>query len=620
MANTGPNNTPINFNKLKPKHQTGLGAIKQLNRYISKYKSTMVIGALFLTASNFFLIWIPVLIRQTMDEVEALRDQNFEIPPSIIETLFSTEASKILATNSLILIGTVMLYGILLFATRQTLIVTSRKIEFDIRNDIVKKLMCLPPRYFAENSSGETYVRATEDVGKVREYYGPVIMYSINTVTRAGFVLTMMFLVNPELTLWALIPLPLISIFAYWITGFIHTHSTIIQEQYSKLAGRAKETFSAIRLIKAYNRIDHEQLLFEAESESYRKKKLRLDMIESMFHPALNFLIGFSLLIVVWKGGEMVIEGSITVGNIAEFLIYVAYLIWPVAALGYTTNRFQRSLASWNRIEELMNEPIEIKESEGKTDKEIKGHIRFKNVAFKYPDSDEIVLKKLSFEINPGENIAIVGRTGSGKTSLVQLIPRLFDPVEGEIYLDGVNLKDWSLQNLREGIGFVPQETFLFSDTIGENIAFGSDDASETMIEAAAEKAQVKENILEFEKKFKTMLGERGITLSGGQKQRTAIARALIKDPRILIFDDSLSAVDTKTEEAILNHLRQELGGRTTIMISHRISTIKDADKIYYLEEGHIVESGTHESLLAKNGRYSAMYNKQILEQELAEI
>ncbi len=597
-----------------------MGAIKQLNRYIKKYKGTMILGALFLTASNAFLVWIPVLIRRTMDEVEKLGQEGFEVPSSIIQVLFSTEASKILATNSLILIGTVMLYGILLFATRQTLIVTSRKIEFDIRNDIVKKLMNLPQRYFAENSSGETYVRATEDVGKVREYYGPVIMYSINTVTRAGFVLTMMFLVNTELTLWALIPLPLISIFAYWITGFIHTHSTIIQEQYSNLAGRAKETFSAIRLIKAYNRIDHEQELFERESEDYRKKKLKLDMIESLFHPALNFLIGLSLLIVIWKGGEMVIEGTITIGNIAEFLIYVAYLIWPVAALGYTTNRFQRSLASWHRIEELMDEPIEIKDAEDKIDREISGHIEFRKAGFSYPGTDEMVLKDLSFEINPGENIAIVGRTGAGKTSLVQLIPRLFDPTEGEVLLDGENLKNWSLGTLRNAIGFVPQETFLFSDTIGENIAFGVDNPSESQIETAADKAQVKDNILDFEKKFKTMLGERGITLSGGQKQRTAIARALIKDPKILIFDDSLSAVDTKTEEAILKHLRQELSGRTTIMISHRISTIKDADTIYYLEEGQIVESGTHEDLLAKNGRYTAMYNKQLLEEELAQI
>jgi len=598
----------------------GLGAIKELNKYLKRYKGTMILGVLFLTASNFFLIWIPVLIRETMDEVESLSDAGFQIPDSIVQTLFNTEASALLAQNSLMLIGTVVLYGILLFATRQTLIVTSRKVEFDIRNDIVKKLMDLPQRYFTENSSGEIYVRATEDVGKVRDYYGPVIMYSVNTVTRAGFVLAMMFIVNTELTFWALIPLPFISIFAYWITGYIHTHSTIIQEQYSKMAGRAKETFSAMRLIKSFNRIDHEQELFEVESEDYRKKKLRLDMIESMFHPGLNFLIGISLLIVIWKGGEMVIEGTITVGNIAEFLIYVAYLTWPVAALGYTTNRFQRSLASWDRIRELLDEPIEIEDNDEKINAEVEGELEFRHVSFKYPDSDEYVLRDISFKIKAGENVALVGRTGAGKTTLVQLMPRLFDPTEGKVLLDGHDLKNWSLEKLRESIGFVPQETFLFSDTIGDNIAFGVDEATQEIIEEAAEKAQVKENILDFEKKFKTMLGERGITLSGGQKQRTAIARALIKDPRILIFDDSLSAVDTKTEDAILKHLRQELSGRTTIMISHRISTIKDADRIYYLEDGKITETGTHEELLAENGKYTAMYNKQILEQELAEI
>lgn len=597
-----------------------MSALKQLNQYLKKYKGTMLLGALFLTGANAFLVWIPVMIRRTMDEVEQLNEQNVSVPDNIFDTLFTTEAAEILAWNSLVLLGTVLMYGILLFATRQTLIVTSRKVEYDIRNDMLRKLMNLPQRFYARYSSGEIYVRATEDINKVREYYGPVIMYSINTVTRAGFVLTMMFLVSTELTFWALLPLPLISFFAYWITGFIHRHSTIIQEQYSVLAGRAKETFSGIRLVKAYNRVEYEQERFEKESEDYRKKKLRLDMIESLFHPALNFLIGISLIIVIWKGGEMVIAGTLTVGNIAEFLIYVAYLIWPVAALGYTTNRFQRSLASWNRIKEILDLDVDIQNAENALDKEIKGHIRFEGVSFRYPDSEEWVLKDLNLEIKPGQNIAVVGRTGSGKSTLVQLIPRLFDPTEGRITLDGDDLRNWSLDRLRDSIGFVPQETFLFSDTIGENIAFGKFEAPEEEIEEAAEKAQVRDNILDFEKKFKTMLGERGITLSGGQKQRTAIARALIKDPRVLVFDDSLSAVDTKTEDAILKHLREELKGRSTVMISHRISTIKDADRIYYLEDGKIAESGTHEELLAKEGHYSAMYNKQILEEELAEI
>jgi len=600
-----------------------LGALKRLNSYLKKYRWAVVLGTIFLTGANFFLVWIPGLIRKTMDEVEALKESNYDGAETLFATLFSSEAGLILAENAGYLVGAVLLYGILLFATRQTLIVSSRKVEFDMRNEILEKLMKLPQRFYAQYSSGEIYVRATEDVNKVREYYGPVIMYSINTITRAGFVITMMYVVSKDLMVWALIPLPFISVFAYWITGYIHKHSIIIQEQYSDLAGQAKETFSSIRLIKAYNRLDNEQKKFEEMSEQYRKKKLRLDMIESLFHPALNFMIGISLLIVIWKGGEMIIQDALTVGNIAEFLIYVAYLTWPVAALGYTTNRFQKSLASWNRIEEVLDQPVEIEtlaDIENEESNSLKGSIEFKNVSFKYPDTNTDIIKNVSFKIEEGQNVAFVGRTGSGKTSLVQLIPRLFDPHEGKIFIDDTDIKKLNLEKLRTAIGFVPQDTFLFSDTIGDNISFGIESATSEMIEEAAEKAQVKENILDFEKKFETMLGERGITLSGGQKQRTAIARALIKDPNILIFDDSLSAVDTKTEEAILKHLRQELSGRTTIMISHRISTIKDADIIYYLKEGQIVESGSHEELLELKGHYTNMYNKQILEQELAEI
>jgi len=597
-----------------------LEAIKDLNKFLIKYKVSVGLGVVFLTCANFFLVWIPVLIRQTIDEVEKLSGGNYQVPDSLVQTLFVSEVGKILAVNSLILLGAVILYGFFLFLTRQTLIVSSRKVEFDLRNAMIKKLMELPQSFYAKYSHGEVYVRASEDINKVREYYGPVIMYSINTITRAGFVITMMYIVNKELMIWALVPLPLLSIFAYWITGFIHKHSIIIQEQYSHLAGQAKESFSSIRLIKAYNRLDYEQEKFEALSEDYRKKKLRLDLIESLFHPGLNFLIGISLIIVIWQGGNMIIEGSLSVGNIAEFLIYVAYLIWPVAALGYTMNRFQKSLASWYRIKEVLDYPVEIQSESNQDESQLNGEIEFKNVWFKYPDSDEYVVKNLNMKIKAGENIAIVGRTGSGKTTLVQLIPRLFDTTEGEILIDNKNVKDINLGMLRKAIGFVPQGTFLFSDTIGDNIAFGVEDASEDQIEKAAGLAMVKENILDFEKKFKTMLGERGITLSGGQKQRTAIARALIKRPRMLIFDDSLSAIDTKTEDAILRNLKKELGNRTTITISHRISTIKDADKIFYLENGQITEQGTHEELLEYDGRYKAMYIKQIIEQELAQI
>ena len=600
-----------------------MGSLRKLNRYFKKYKGTIILGSLFLTASNFFLIWIPVYLRRTVDEVSGIEvGKSTESFDSIIQVLFNSSASWVIAKNALFLVGAVILSGLLLFATRQTLIVASRKIEFDLRNDIFDKLLKLPQRFYSNYESGEVYVRATEDVSKVREYFGPAYMYTINTLTRAGFIITMMIIVSPELTMWALLPLPFLSAFAYWVSGYINDYSRIIQEQYSTIAGRAKESFSSIRLIKAYNREDYEMQRFENESESYRKKKLRLDLVESLFHPTLNLLIGLSVVIVVWKAGQLVIEGQLTVGNILEYIVYVAYLTWPVASLGYTVNRFQQSMASWKRIDQVLTEDVGIADK-SHTDREIdaiEGSIEFRNVSFKYPGAEEYALKDVNLKVEAGQNAAIVGRTGSGKTTLVELVPRLFEVTEGEILVDGTNIKSIPLRLLRKNIGLVPQDTFLFSDTIGENIAFGTENATQEDIEEAAEKAQVRDNILDFEKKFETILGERGITLSGGQKQRTAIARALIRDPKIIILDDSLSAVDTKTEEAILQHLRKELKGRTTLMISHRISTIKDADVIYYLEDGTVVEKGTHEELLEKEGRYSVMYNKQLIEQELAEI
>lgn len=558
-----------------------------------------------------------------MDEVEKIGEEFGEVQQSTFEILFSSEAGEILAYNSLLLIGTVVLYGLLLFATRQTLIVGSRKIEFDIRNQVMDKLLVLPQRYFESNKSGEVYVRATEDINRVREYFGPVIMYTINTFTRAGFIITMMIIVNPQLTLWALLPLPFLSAFAYWVSGFINKYQIIIQEQYSDIAGRAQEAFSSIRLIKAFNREDFEQKRFEHESELYRKKKLKLDLVESLFHPTLNLLIGVSVVIVIWQGGIMVIDGLITIGNIAEFVIYVAYLTWPVASLGYTVNTFQKSLASWERVDKVLTEPMNISDDPADSDlvkKPVKGEIEFKDVSFKYPAANEYAIKNISFKLPAGTRAAFVGRTGAGKTTLVNLIPRLFDPTEGEVLMDGINLKKWSIETLRRGIGYVPQETFLFSTTIGENISFGVDNATQEEIEAAAEDARVLSNILDFEKKFKTIVGERGITLSGGQKQRTAIARALIKKPPVVILDDSLSAVDTKTEDEILSHLNEHRSGNTILMISHRISTIKNADIIFYLEDGTIKESGSHDELLANKGRYSRMYEKQLLEQELAQL
>ena len=556
-----------------------------------------------------------------MDEVEALRSiESFDGAP-LAEILFSSEAGSILASNSLLLILNVLLYGVLLFATRQTLIVSSRNVEFDLRNAFIDKLVTLPQRYFASHASGETYVRGTEDISRVREYFGPVFMYNVNTFTRAGFVITMMFIVNRDLTLWALIPLPFLAFFAYWISTRIHTYQTLIQEQYSRLAGKAQEVFSSIRLIKAFSREQFESEQFAEESRLYKQKKLRLDLVESLFHPALNLMIGLSVLLVVWIGGGMVMKGLITVGNITEFVIYVAYLTWPVASLGYTLNILQKSLASWDRLIDFFDEPVDEKQvSNSYTNLTKEDWIEFDHVSFRYPEASHNALDDITLNIPAGTKVAIVGKTGSGKTTLVELIPRLFDPTTGTIRIGGKELKEWDSSELRQQIGYVPQETFLFSTTIGENIAFGVEDASADQIRKAAQSAQILENILEFDKKFETITGERGITLSGGQKQRTAIARALIKEPSIVILDDSLSAVDTSTENEILRYLHQELKDKTVITVSHRISTIQNSDIIYVLKEGKIAETGSHSELIEKQGIYYSMYKKQLLEKELAEI
>ncbi|MFU8860684.1 MAG: ABC transporter ATP-binding protein [Cyclonatronaceae bacterium] len=594
----------------------------KLNHYFVRYKWSIILGTLFLTVSNIFLVWIPILIRQSMDAVEELRASGDQSYGSVFDVIFSAEAGILLAEYSAYLIGAVLIYGVLLFLTRQTLIVTSRKIEYDIRNKIFTHLQKLPQSYFSSTNSGDIYVRATEDVMRVREYFGPGFMYTVNTLTRAGIIITIMILVNPELTFWALLPLPFLSVMAYWVSGFIHDRSNDIQEQYARLAGRAQEAFSSIRLIKAYVRETYESKRFRKESEEYRQSKLRLDVIESLFHPLLSLFIGFSIVLVMWQGGVMVIDGQATVGNLAEFIIDVTFLTWPVASLGYTLNLLQRSAASQKRIALLMNEPEQISDSvdSDQAVNHISGDIELKDVSFRYPDTTEFVLYNINMRIPKGKSIGIVGRTGSGKTTLVQLIPRMFDPDKGEVRIDGRNIKTIPLLILRKNIGFVPQETFLFSDTIGENIAFGKEGAGSDEIMVAAEKAQVLDNIMEFDKKFDTVLGERGVTLSGGQKQRTAIARALIRRPAILILDDSLSAVDTKTEDKINDYLREEAKGRTTLLVSHRISSIKNADHIYVLDEGRIIEEGTHQDLLKRGGYYASMYKKQLIEQELAEI
>lgn len=559
-----------------------------------------------------------------MDEIGALQQMQGDLPTNMMDVLFNSEAGRILATNASFLLGSVMLYGFFLFATRQTIIISSRKIEFDMRAHFVQKLVRLSQDYFTKTPSGDTYVRATEDISRVRDYYGPVFMYTINTLTRATFVITMMISVNPTLTQWSLIPLPIMAVCVYWISRYIHKYQTAIQEQYSVLAGRAQEAFSSIRLIKAFQREEYEASKFTASSEDYRKRKLSLDLVESIFHPSINFLIGLAVMFVVWKGGQMAMEGVVTVGNIAEFVIYVAYLTWPVASLGYTLNLYQKSMASWERLQQFMAEPEELDPVMDIADLEPtippSLSVRFDNVSFKYPNTDQVVLEGITLEIPAESKCAIVGRTGSGKSTLAQLIPGIFDPSSGSIHINGTPIKELNVHQLRRWVGYVPQESFLFSTTIGENIGFGVSSPTLSSIEQAADQAEVLENIQSFDKQFDTMVGERGITLSGGQKQRTAIARALIKNPPMIILDDSLSAVDTKTEHQILHTLQTELQNKTVLTISHRISSVQHSDRIYVLDKGRLVEEGTHQELLDQKGVYYKMSEAQKLEEDLVEL
>jgi ATP-binding cassette, subfamily B, multidrug efflux pump len=597
----------------------------KLNKYFRKYRWTVVWGVVFLTLSNGFLVWIPVLVRQTLDNVEKLSSNLNWSEASVTHILFSSEAGWVIGKGILLLVFVSVMYGFLLFLTRQTLIVASRKIEFDLRNDIFEKLQKLPKSYFDRNKTGDIYVRATEDVSRVREYFGPGFMYAINTITRAGIIISIMFIVSRELTFWALLPLPLLSVLAYWMSSFIHTRSNEIQEQYARLAGRAQESFSSIRLIKAFARESYEKLRFQHESELYRNKKLRLDIVESLFHPMLNLLVGTSIVLVVWQGGLLVMQGVVTVGNIAEFIINVLFLTWPIAALGYTLNLVQRSAASNLRIQQLLDEPelSSTDESDGSVpDLRLasQANIEFRNVSFTYPGASTSAIRNVSFKVPYGSRVAFIGRTGSGKTTLMHLLCRVYEPTEGEILLNGIPLTHYPLDNLRQILGYVPQESFLFSETIRNNIAFGKENASFEDVKIAAQGAAILENILDFEKQFDTVLGERGITLSGGQKQRTTIARALIRIPKILIMDDSLSAVDTKTESTIVDYINNELSQTSVIQISHRIQSVRDANIIYVLKDGRLIEQGEHAELIEMNGDYALMYKKQLIEQEIAEL
>jgi len=589
--------------------------LRFLNKYFFKYKWRIIPGVLFVVISNIF----GVIPAQVIGHAFNLITENIQIyylfegfgRRTIIYDIFSY---SLLYFGSIVLI-LYLLRGLFLFFMRQTIILMSRHIEFDMKNEIYAHYQDLSLGFYRRNNTGDLMNRATEDVNRVRMYVGPAIMYAINTAVLFVLIIYAMFSVNVTLAIFCLLPLPVLVVTIYFVNTLINQKSEQIQEQLSRLSSFVQERFSGIRVIKSYVREAHTNMVFATESEGYKRNAMSLVKVQALFYPTMLLLVGLSTILTIYVGGKQVIDGAITPGNIAEFIVYVNQLTFPVSMLGWVTTLIQRASASQKRINEFLQLQSDIVSKNTGTLK-LEGNVEFRNVSFTYPDTGINAIKNVSFEIKQGQFVAIIGRTGSGKSTLANLIMRMYDADEGEIKIDKNTLKELNLYDFRNQIGFVPQEVFLFSDTIKNNIAFGLDQVTDQEVENAAKNAAVYSNIIGFEHKFETMLGERGITLSGGQKQRVSIARALIKAPRILIFDDCLSAVDTKTEEEILSNLGRMMKGRTSILIAHRISTIKNADKILVLDEGKIIEQGTHSELLEQAGAYAEMYQNQLLEQE----
>jgi ATP-binding cassette subfamily B protein len=590
--------------------------LKFLNKYFYKYKWRIIPGILFVIVSNIFQV-IPA---QVVGHAFNLITENIAIyqlfdgfeRQQIVYQIFSY---NLLFFGALIML-VYLIRGLFLFFMRQTIILMSRHIEFDMKNEIYAHYQKLSLAFYRRNNTGDLMNRATEDVNRVRMYVGPAIMYATNTTFLFFIAIFFMFKVNVQLAFYALLPLPILVVIVYYVNTLINHKSERIQEQLSNLSNFVQERLSGIRVLKSYVREKQAQEVFASQSIDYKQKTMSLVKVQALFYPTMLLLVGLSTILTIYVGGQQVIAGNISPGNIAEFIIYINLLTFPVTMLGWVTTLIQRAAASQKRINEFLQLEPEIEYISTETPT-IDGNLCFKNVSFTYPDTGIKALKNINFEVKKGQFVAIIGRTGSGKSTLANLIMRMYDADSGKIEIDGNELKTINLSHYRNQIGFVPQEVFLFSDTIKNNIAFGLDHIQPNQVEEAARNAAVYHNIMDFDLKFETMLGERGITLSGGQKQRVSIARALIKSPKILVFDDCLSAVDTKTEEEILGNLSKMMQNKTTILIAHRISTIKNADQILVLSEGEIKEQGTHQELLNLNGMYAEMYQNQLLEQEV---
>src|SRR5882762_3972740 len=585
--------------------------LQYLNKYLLKYKWHLIWGFVFVLISNAFQILPGFLVRYSIDlVVDNVRVYRAFDRSNVQSDFFQIFAKGILIYAILILLMA-LLRGVFLYFVRQTLIVMSRLVEYDLKNEIFEHYQLLPVSFYRRNNTGDLMNRISEDVGRVRMYLGPSIMYGLQLGTLFLMMISFMFWISPKLTLYSLLPLPFLSITIFYVNNIIEHRSEEIQKSQSRLSTFVQEAFSGIRVLKSFTRENESVQNFSKESEEYKHQSIKLTKVEALFYPIVLGLVGLSIILTVYSGSVEVINGSLTIGNIAEFIIYVNILTWPVTLLGWTSSQVKRAEASQKRINEFLRASKDIV-SEKKLEREIAGKVEFKSVHFTYPDTGVRALKNISFSISPGESLAIIGTTGSGKSTVANLVSRLYDVTSGEVLIDEIPIKDYDLVCMRKQVGVVPQDVFLFSDTILNNIGFGLDQPSEEKIFQAAKDADVYENIQLFPQGFATRVGERGITLSGGQKQRVSITRAVAREPKILILDDALSAVDTKTENNILNSMKKIMVGRTTIIISHRVSSAKLANKILVLHDGSIVEEGTHEELLTKEGVYKELFEKQM--------
>jgi len=575
--------------------------LQYINKYFFKYRTKLLLGLLITIVARIFSLFAPRLIGNSLTAVEQYLQQT----DGDVEQI-----RNILWVNILIIIGTTLVSGFLTFWMRQTIINVSRYIEFDLKNEIFWHYQRLTQRFYKNNRTGDLMNRISEDVGKVRMYVGPAFMYSVNTISLFVIVISYMISIAPELTLYTILPLPILSVTIYKLSRIINIKSTLVQEMLSKMSSFAQESFSGIAVIKSYNLQPKMNSNFDTLASQSYEKNMALVKVQAWFFPLMILLIGCSNLIVIYVGGNQYINGEIEIGVLAEFIIYVNMLTWPVAVVGWITSIVQQAEASQKRINDFLTEQPEIVDGPGVPQK-IEGNLSFKNVSLCYPETEIQALNNINLEISKGTTIGVIGNIGSGKSTFLDLISRLYDPSEGKIELDGKDLKEYRLEELRSFIGYVPQNAFLFSESIEDNIRFGAVDAKEDEIIAATKKAAVHKNIIEFKEGYKTLLGERGVTLSGGQIQRVSIARVLIKDPTILLLDDCLSAVDTDTEEEILKHLKSVSKDKTTLIVSHRISSIKHADQIIVFENGEIVQQGKHVDLIGVKGYYKELSEKQ---------